>query len=180
MIRREPALSVRLLRYLNSAGFGWRYEVKTIEQAVRLLGVRPLRKWASIMAVVALADGKPPELVVTALIRARLAELLAAPFRLLGRELELFLVGLLSVMDAVMDRPLADLLTSMTVSPEIASALLRTEPPLGPVLRLVVAQERAEWPTVERLSRDLGAAAPPIARVYAEAATWAHGVAATA
>ncbi len=180
VIRREVALSVRLLRYLNSAGFGWRYEVKTIEQAIRLLGIRPLQKWASLMAVIALADGKPPELVVTALVRARLAELLAGPLKLAGRELELFLVGLLSVMDAVMDRPLEELLASMAVSREIAGALLRSGPPLGPALRLVVARQQGDWLTSETQARELGTEPTEVHRAYGEAITWAMDVAGAA
>ena len=76
VIRQEVAFSIRLLRYLNSAGFGWRYEVETINHALRLLGVRQLRKWVAAVATVGLAEGKPTELLVTGLLRARLAELL--------------------------------------------------------------------------------------------------------
>ncbi|MEZ4457924.1 MAG: HDOD domain-containing protein, partial [Gemmatimonadales bacterium] len=145
IIRQEFAFAVRLLRYLNSAGFGWRYQVETINHALRLLGVRQLKKWVSAVATVGLAEGKPTELVTTALLRARLAELLAVPAGLDKADLELFFSGLLSVMDAVMDQPLDRVIGSMGVSPEVAAGLLRREPPFGPVLDLVVAQERGDW-----------------------------------
>ncbi|MEO8451058.1 MAG: HDOD domain-containing protein [Gemmatimonadota bacterium] len=180
IIRQEVALTVRLLRYLNSAGFGWRYEVKTIEHAIRLLGARPLKRWASLIAVVSLAEGKPPELVITALARARLAELLAPVTGQPGHELELFLIGLLSVMDAVMDQPLSVVTASMSVSPAIEGALLRKEPPFGPVLELITAQERGDWTTVEKHALALGVELEEVQRAYKDAAGWAAEVARTA
>ena len=173
LIRQEVAFSIRLLRYLNSAGFGWRYEVESINHALRLLGVRELRKWISAVATVGLGDGKPPELVSTALMRARLAELLAEPAGLGQADLDLFFTGLLSVMDAVMDEPLDKLLASMAVSPVVQSGLLRREPPFGPVLDLVVAQERGDWNRVEALSDSLGAPPERVQEAYQRASSWA-------
>jgi c-di-GMP-related signal transduction protein len=173
LIREEVAFSIRLLRYLNSAGFGWRYEVESINHALRLLGVRELRKWVSAVATVGLAEGKPPELAATALLRARLAELLAEPAGLGQADLDLFLSGLLSVMDAVMDEPLDQLLDSMAVSPNVQRGLLRREPPFGPVLDLVVAQERGDWNRVEVLSDSLGAPPERVQEAYQRASSWA-------
>ena len=176
VVRQEVAFSIRLLRYLNSAGFGWRHQVETINHALRLLGVRQLRKWVSAVATVGLADGKPVELVTTALLRARLAELLAGPAGLDRADLELFFGGLLSVMDAVMDEPLDRVVDSMAVSPELAAGLLRHEPPFGPVLDLATAQERGDWGRVETLGRQLGAAPEQIQEAYLTASSWAAGL----
>lgn len=173
LIRQEVAFSVRLLRYLNSAGFGWRYEVETINHALRLLGSRQLRKWVSAVATVGLAEGKPTELVMTALFRARLAELLAEPVGLSKADLELFFSGLLSVMDAVMDQPLDRLLDSMGVSAELAAGLLRHEPPFGPVIDLIVAQERGDWSQMEALATRLGAPPEQVQHAYQSATSWA-------
>ncbi|MGE0554507.1 MAG: EAL and HDOD domain-containing protein [Gemmatimonadales bacterium] len=176
LIRQEMALSVRLLRYLNSAGFGWRYEVKTIEQAVRLFGLEPLRKWVALLAVTAMADDKPTELVVTGLIRARLAESLGPVTGLSDRDLELFLTGLLSVLDAVMDRPLPELLKSLPVSNEVKTALLERHPPLGPVLDLVLAQETAAWQLLDERSQQLGLESGRVPALYTGAISWATSV----
>src|SRR5262249_7296042 len=129
IIRQEVAFSLRLLRYLNSAGFGWRFQVETISHALRLLGVRQLQKWVSAVATVGLAEGRPPALMTTALLRARLAELLAGPVGLERADLQLFFGGLLSVMDAVMDLPLEQVVGSLGVSPELSAGILRHEPP---------------------------------------------------
>lgn len=173
LIRQEVAFSIRLLRYLNSAGFGWRYQVETIQHALRLLGVRELRKWVSAVATVGLADGKPSELVATALLRARLAELLAEPSGLGQSDLDLFFSGLLSVMDVMMDAPLEKLLDSMAVSPAVRQGLLRHEPPFGPVLDLVVAQERGDWERMESLAGSLGTPPARVQEAYRTATSWA-------
>ncbi len=173
IIRQEVAFSLRLLRYLNSAGFGWRFEVDTINHALRLLGVRQLQKWVSAVATVGLAEGKPPALMTTALLRARLAELLAEPVGLANADLQLFFAGILSVMDAVMDQPLEQVVGSMGVSPELAAGLLRHEPPFGPVLDLVVAQERGDWSRMESLANQLGAPPSQVQEAYQAASNWA-------
>ena len=104
MIGRDVALSFRLLRYINSAFFGLRFEISSIGQALALLGVENLRRWATL-TVLASIDDKPPELTVTALVRAHFCELageqLAGP-----RPGELFTLGLFSVIDALMDAPI--------------------------------------------------------------------------
>jgi EAL and modified HD-GYP domain-containing signal transduction protein len=176
IIRQEVAFSIRLLRYLNSAGFGWRHEVDTINHALRLLGVRQVQKWVSAVATVGLGEGKPPELVATALLRARLAELLAEPVGLSRADLQLFFTGLFSVMDAVMDQPLDEVVGSMGLSPEVAAGLLRREPPFGPVIDLIVAQERGEWDRMEALASRLGAPADQVQQAYRAASTWASSL----
>jgi EAL and modified HD-GYP domain-containing signal transduction protein len=180
LIRQEVAFSVRLLRFLNSAGFGWRHQVETIEHALRLLGVRELRKWVSAVATVGLGEGKPPELVATALLRARLAELLAVPSGLGRADLDLFFSGLLSVMDVVLGQPLDQLLQSLAVSSEVSGGLLRHEPPFGPVLDLVVAQERGDWARMESLADSLGTEPATVQEAYQTATSWATNLVAAA
>jgi EAL and modified HD-GYP domain-containing signal transduction protein len=171
LIRQEIGFSVRLLRYLNSAGFGWRYEVSTIEQALRLLGTGGVRKWISAVATVALAEGKPTHLVVMALVRARMAEIMADAVGL--SDDDLFLAGLFSLLDAVLDQPLEELLASMAVSAELAQGLLRRNPPVGPVLNLVVSQERGDWDAMARWAAGVGVQPELVQRAYCDAAGWA-------
>ena len=105
LFRQDGGLTVRLLRYLNSAAFGWRHKVPTLGHALSLMGVRPLRKWATRMGLLQLNEGSPPELAGTALARARFAERIGPPAGVECQEVELFLTGMLSVVDAMLGRP---------------------------------------------------------------------------
>jgi EAL and modified HD-GYP domain-containing signal transduction protein len=174
VIGQDVAMSVKLLRYLNSAGFGWSHEVTSIRQAIRVLGERPLRKWASLVAVVGLSVGKPQELIVVALTRARFAEQLGTVMGLAHLELELFLAGLLSTVDALTDRPLVEALAPLAVAPSIREALLEGAPPLGDALRIVIGFERGRWSVVEKLCAQYGAGEEEVARMYGEAVLWAE------
>ncbi len=174
IIAQDVALSVKLLRYLNSAGFGWSHEVTSIRQGVRVLGERPLRKWASLVAVMGLSSGKPQELIVIALTRARFAEALAPLLGLPHLELELFLVGLLSTVDALTDRPLVEALAPLAVAPSIREALLDGAPPLGDPLRIVIGFERGRWNVVEKLCAQYRVQEEAVAHAYSEAVLWAE------
>ena len=110
LIARDVSLSFRLLRYINSAFFGLRMEVSSIGQALALLGVQNLRRWATL-SVFASIDDKPPELTVTALIRGRFCEL--AGEHLSAIQGELFTLGMFSVIDALMDTPIEEVLASI-------------------------------------------------------------------
>jgi EAL and modified HD-GYP domain-containing signal transduction protein len=164
IIRRDVALSVKLLRYLNSAGFGLRNQVTSIRQALCLLGEVPFRKWVTVMAMRMLGSDKPEELTVTSLVRARFCELLAAASGFGQRALELFLVGLLSTIDALVDRPMSELLAELPLATELRDVLLGLPSPLGRIYQLARAWERGDWDEVRahaqaaRLGdRDLGA-----------------------
>ena len=95
LIKSDSSLSVKLLRYLNSAGMGVREKISSIKQALVLLGEKPLRKWASLVAMTCLGEDKPSELVRLSLARAEFCELLGDDLRMVGRGLDLFLLGLL-------------------------------------------------------------------------------------
>ncbi|HEX4353052.1 MAG TPA: HDOD domain-containing protein, partial [Polyangiales bacterium] len=157
VIKQDVGLSLKLLRYLKAAAFGWRSEITSIKQALSLLGERPFRRWASLLVIAVLSNDRPAELLPMCLVRARFCESLASELGLRGRELDLFLVGLLSLMDAVVERPLAELLDDIALPADLVAALLP-----GPgsnrmrdALSLVIAYERAAWDEVETLSQKL-------------------------
>ncbi len=175
IIRRELSLSVKLLRYLNSAWFGWRHEVDSIRHAVRLLGENQIKKWASLVAMTGMGDDKPTELVVTSLVRARFCELLGPLIGMKHRQLELFLMGLLSLIDALMDRPLAEALEGMRVSADVRAALLGADSPLTPVHRIVQSYERGDWDTLTEVANSLEIQDGAIAELYASSVEWADG-----
>jgi EAL and modified HD-GYP domain-containing signal transduction protein len=168
LIARDVALSFRLLRYINSAFFALRYEISSIRQAIALLGVDNLKRWATL-TIFASVDEKPSELTVTALVRARFCELAGARAQS-APSAELFTLGLFSVIDALMDVPMEDALASIPFPHEMRDALISRDGPLGRLLESVTALEVGEFSRAEFLVR--GASG-----LHLEAIIWANDAA---
>jgi EAL and modified HD-GYP domain-containing signal transduction protein len=149
VLSHDPALSYRLLRYINSAAFGLPKLIDSIRHAVVYLGAREIRRWASVVALAAI-DDKPHELVKTSLIRAKMCELLATSVSQ-GSGETAFIVGLFSLLDALMDQPLERILAALPLSPEITEALLSHNGPYGAQLETILAYERGAWDQIERI-----------------------------
>ncbi|MES1259210.1 MAG: HDOD domain-containing protein [Gemmatimonadota bacterium] len=152
VISHDVALSVRLLRYLRSAALGWRHNVETIEQGLRTLGERQARQWASIVALNLMGDEKPAALMQATLLRAYFCEELATMLGMPTRQSEFFLTGLLSTLDAVLDRPMPTILGQMSLGGEAHAALMGENIVLRDCLRAVAAYERADWGAVDRFA----------------------------
>jgi len=174
IIKHDVSLSMKLLKYLNSAGFGWRHEIKSIRQALTLLGERPIRKWVSLVALSSLAGGKPAELIVTSLMRARLCESLAQHTGLRDSELDLFLTGLLSAVDALVDRPLAEVLHEMALPEQVRRTLMGEPSKLQDVYKLVLSYERGDWEETWSLMGRMDLGEDLLPGLYRQAVTFAH------
>lgn len=168
-IARDVGLSYRLLRYINSAFFGLRQEVRSVGQALALLGVDKLKQWAAL-SVFASVDDKPQELTLTALIRGRFCEL-AAPSDGGANPGELFTLGLFSVIDALMDIPMAEVLESIPFPQDMRDALVTRDGDKGRLLRCVTALEMGDFERAEAIVADAG-------DLYLSALTWANQAAA--
>ncbi len=176
ILRQEPSLLMKLLRYLNSAYFGLRGEVTSIRHALTLLGENNVRKWMSVVALLDLAEDKPAELVVTSLLRARCCELLARPLRMPERETDLFLLGLLSVMDAVLGRRMVDVLAEMPVVEEVKTALLGSSNRLRTVLDAVIAQEMGNWHHLRICAEQMRLDENLLPQTYLQAVQWQRDI----
>ncbi|MEA2470562.1 MAG: hypothetical protein QOE38_1561 [Thermoleophilaceae bacterium] len=139
LVARDVALSYRLLRYINSAFFGLRREVDSIRRALTLLGVANVKRWATL-SIFAGVDEKPRELIETALVRARFCELAGV-----GNKDQLFTLGLFSVVDALMDAPMEQVLDSMPFPDEMREALIARTGPRGELLEAALSFERGEF-----------------------------------
>lgn len=145
LIRTDLALSVKLLRYVNSAFVGLPRSVDSISQAVGLVGTERMRQWAAVM-VLANFEEKPIELMRVALVRARMCEQCCVHHR--QAPAPGFTVGLFSVLDAFFDCEMSELLNKLPLSAAIQMALLEKQGTLGEVLRAVTAYEQGEWDAV--------------------------------
>ncbi|HWF14474.1 MAG TPA: HDOD domain-containing protein [Candidatus Acidoferrales bacterium] len=171
-IKYEPSLTFRLLRYLNSAFFGLRGEIHSVQHALSLLGERELRKWIAVVSVGVLAEGKPDELMTVPLIRSRFCELLARLAHIPGDANDLFLMGLLSLMDAILDQPIESILKEMPVRGEIKDALLHQKGLYWQLLEITIAHEQADWAKVSRLVSAIGMNDEQVSALYISAVDW--------
>ena len=141
MLRSDPALTLRLLRYINSAGVSVRHRVGSLRQALMLVGANTVRQW--LMLVLLSAAGSPrPALLTSALVRARLCESLAREAR--QSPDSAFLVGLLSICDALFDTSLDEIIGPLPLTPPVRDALIDGTGPLGGLLRQAIALQRGE------------------------------------
>ncbi len=143
IIAQDVTLSYKLLRYLNSAAFTGRKKISSIRHAIVYLGHRAIKNWATLIALADI-DDKPNELINTALMRAKMCELLARALDKQDRE-SAFTVGMFSVLDAMLDTPLPDLVADLPLSSEVTEALLHHQGEFGCVLQTAVAYDRGEW-----------------------------------
>ena len=152
----------------------------SIRQALCLLGEVPFRKWVTVMAMRMLGSDKPEELTVTSLVRARFCELIAGDAKLSGRQLDLFLVGILSVVDALIGQPMAQLLDELSVPGDVRNALLGKPSALTEVFALVRAYEGVDWGNVARLSESASIPLDRVSAVYCESLKWVDEIFAAA
>ncbi len=180
VLKQETSLTYKLLRYLNSAAFAFVGEIKSIRHALSLLGLREIRKWTSLVSLACMADDKPNELVVSSVLRAKFCENLAAYVGLKERSTELFLMGLLSMMDAILERPLAEILEELPLSADVKGALLNGVNLFRYVYELVLAYERGNWMRASQFSSSLRIVESSVTQAYLDAAQWGQQIFQTA
>jgi EAL and modified HD-GYP domain-containing signal transduction protein len=174
IIKRDVSLTYKLLRYINSAFFGLRVEVTSLRHALVLLGARNIRKWTTLVALSCMGDDKPTELLSIALSRAHFCEAAARHMGMRAESANLFLMGMLTVLDALTDKPLPELLEQIPVTAEIRAALLGEPGKFTDLLDLIRHYEKARWDEVLNLCSDLGLNQDDIPGMYMDALEWAR------
>lgn len=173
VILREPSLCYRLLRYLNSAAFGL-YPIRSIRHALSLLGQCEIQKWVSIVVVISIAGDRPGELIASTLTRARTCETLS---KLCGVDTsEAFMVGIMSLMDAILDRPMDAVITQLPLTGTCKAALCGGTSSLGRLLQLTVACERGGWEEVSTHATELGLEESIIWDAFRDACQWSTSI----
>ncbi|CCU79934.1 hypothetical protein HSACCH_01719 [Halanaerobium saccharolyticum subsp. saccharolyticum DSM 6643] len=151
IIKNDISMTFSLLKTINASSYG--YNVSSIKQASTLLGVKGLKKWSLIYLVKGLRDDKPDILFVNTLTRAKFAELLAEDFDIAEKSGDLFTMGIFSMMNAFLNKPLADILEEISLTKEIKEALLIREGVMGEILNLIIAFERVKWNQVALIEK---------------------------
>ena len=168
LIVQDVSLTYRLLRYINSAAFALSQEIDSVKRALVMIGTKTIKNWVSLLLMTRI-DDKPLELMRTAMIRARMCELLAEHSGWRVERDQYFICGLFSVLDALMDRPIDELLEELPLSETIKLALLGGQGSHGQILQQVISYEHGAW---ERLA-DSGIATQEYRRCYLSAVIWA-------
>lgn len=174
LIKREASICYRLLRYLNSAVFTLQTEVHSVKHALSLLGERETRRWVRLVATLGAAQQKSSELVIMALVRARFCELLSPKIQ--HGDSDLFLLGLLSLIDVMLEIPMTMVLEKIPVDQETKSVLLGGASRLRPLYQLMLARESGDWENTAQLARQLHLTESTVAESYWQAMQWAQQV----
>ena len=164
LIAHDLPLSLRLLRYINSAFFGLRHRITSVRQALVLLGMENVRRWATL-TVMGSIEGKTPELTSSALIRARFCELAGLAAGLDGPGL--FTIGLFSLIDAMLDVSLEEVAAELPFPDEMRAALLRHAGPMGQILDAATALEGGYFGDAKLLVPNAG-------QLYVQSLLWAQ------
>ncbi len=149
IIGRDTALTISLLQMVNRVVKT--AEITTIRHAAAMLGQKELKKWINTAVVNEISSDSPNEITRLTLLRARFAENISGLFDLRMQSEELFLMGLFSVLDVILDKPMNEALEMIQVSKDIKSALISHEGKLAPVLEFILAYENADWSEVSRI-----------------------------
>ena len=174
LVKHDPSLSYRVLRCINSAAFGMRREVQSIRQALLLMGLAPIRSWASVWCVAGLNTGGVSELVTTVLIRGRCCELLAEKLTDAEGSSELFLVGLCSMLDAMLGQPMEEAIRELPLSAAARGALLGEPNTERTLLDAVIAYEQGEWDDATARVQALDLGGQDLAEAYTASLRWAR------
>jgi EAL and modified HD-GYP domain-containing signal transduction protein len=145
IIERDPALSISLLRFLNAMNPDRSRKIDSIRTAVAILGQNEVKKWATIAISVGMGEDRPSEITRLSLIRAKFAENLAPAFEMALKSGSLFIAGLFSLLDVILQMPLVKAIDEVATSGEIREALLENKGQLSEVLKLIFAYEHADW-----------------------------------
>jgi EAL and modified HD-GYP domain-containing signal transduction protein len=172
LVRRDPSLTYRILRLVNASPDAMRQEIRSINAAMSAVGEEVFRRIATIAITSELGDEQPTEVLRMAYVRGRFCELAAFGCGL--DPTEQYLLGILSLLPAMMSLPMEELAASLPLRDEIQEALLGAEVPEGKLLHWLGAHEQGDWTACDAMARKYALNAAEILRYYREAVVWAE------
>lgn len=175
VLKSDVTLSYKLLRYINSAGFGLQVEIESLRHAVGMLGYAPLFRWLLLLLARTNTVGFSPALMHAAMVRGRFAELLGQGF-LSRREAEnLFVVGMFSFLDRLWGIPIEEVMGQLVLPETVVQALESRDGVYGPVLALAEACEREDG-DVANPAQALAMKNTHVNQAHLSAIAWAQGI----
>ena len=176
LIKHDASLCYRLLRYLNSPLLGISSPVHSVRHAMDLLGERELIRWIRMATTLVMGQEKCSDLVLSSLVRARFCELIAP--KIAPDKADLFLLGMLSLMDAILEVPMGFVLEGLAVDENIKAELMGVKAgktsQVALIHQLMLAQEAGEWEQVTVQAKKLNLSLAFVNKSYNDSISWAH------
>jgi EAL and modified HD-GYP domain-containing signal transduction protein len=172
LFKKDVALTFKLMRYINSAGFGLSCEVHSIRHAVSILGMQPLYRWLTLLLVTAGSNATSPAQARTAITRGRLCELLGKTSLPRGDQDNLFIVGVFSLLPAMLEMTMEQVLERLVIPEKIADALMDRSGLYGPFLALAEAVESGDAARLEALTLSLMLSPHQVSEAHLQALAW--------
>ena len=176
ILKRDASLSFNLLRFINSSGFGLSCEITSFRHAVMILGLKKLFRWAALLLTTSRVGGVPAAVGMTAIVRGRLMELLAAELLPPEECDNAFVVGVFSLLDTMLGMPMDKALEAISLPESVVSALLLRRGVLAPFLELTIACETADDEAFARTATELSLSNRQVNWAHLQALAWAEAL----
>jgi c-di-GMP-related signal transduction protein len=172
IIKKDISLSYKLLKYINSASFGFRKKLDSILSALLLLGKEELAKWIYLIALRELGENKPSEIMTSSVIRAKFSEMLAPKLGLGHRASDMFFMGLLSQINAITNLTMENAIAEIPIAEDIKEALLGADNQFRDVLELIISYEIGEWEKFSAYAKKLNFEESEAPGLYMKSLEW--------
>ncbi|RMH57246.1 MAG: HDOD domain-containing protein [Candidatus Hydrogenedentota bacterium] len=176
ILKQDVGLSYKLLRYINSAFFSPTQPISSLRHALAYLGEVEIRKWVTLLTLARMSEHLPDETFITAVIRARFCEKIAQLARDEGSAPGSFLVGMFSLIDTLLGRPLPEILDEIGVSNEIKATLLGRNTPYSSYFAFTRAYEEGDFDALVRLGTQLRIPEEEAVAAYLESVAWGEDI----
>lgn len=176
VMERDVALTFKLLKLINSPAFYTNSKITSVKQALVLLGFKEIRKWIMVVMLRDLGKNKPDEVLKTCLIRAKMAELIAVNSGEDRRKNEMFIMGLFSMIDTLMDQDLYSILGGLPLEDDIKAAMMGKENKLHDMFMVILNYEKGNWDDVVRETEAFSIKSKTIPEIYYQSLGWAEKI----
>jgi EAL and modified HD-GYP domain-containing signal transduction protein len=176
IIEKDVSLSYEILKLVNSVAFSRGNKITSINQAVVMIGLKEIKKWAYLVVLRKMGEDKPSEVIKYSLVRAKFCELMAESLGQSNQSSEFFLMGMFSFIDVLMDRPIEELLDNLPLTSDVKETLLGKDSKMGLVYQIVKSFERGEWLRIWGLVQDLSLSEEDIAKTMYKSIEWANNL----
>ncbi|MCK9443397.1 MAG: HDOD domain-containing protein [Tissierellaceae bacterium] len=172
IISRDLSLTYNLLRLVNSAAFGFRYKINTVKHGLVGLGEREIRKWIHLIVLNDMGSDRPDELTRQSLVRARFLELIALKTKFISQSEDLFMVGLFSMLDVILKRPLENILEEIKATETVKEVLLKGNNELETLYNMARLYEKGQWDEMLIYANHLNIDSDIIVSSYVDSLIW--------